>query len=351
MTVLDLKKNLGQLLNVGFWGTTPEDPWIKILSRQIEEGKVGSIIFFGYNIQSPEQLLTLTSYFKSLKAPFPLLISVDEEGGKVQRLSSQKGFTDVWSAEKVSQTFSPEEAYGYYEGLAQKLKQFGFNLNFAPVVDLNPQRASKCPVIGALGRSYGSDPQAVISYARSFLKSHSNLDILTCLKHFPGHGRSQTDTHLEFSDVTQTWTEEELIPYDALLKEVPCIMTSHLSHQQWGGKLPLTFSKDFLTGVLREKMGFSGVITTDDLHMGAIQQITGTEEAALRALLAGHDLLTISNNPNSCSALKGFLPSPDGVEEVLRTFTQALDEGMIPTKGLQESIERVLTLKRKISSG
>ena len=232
MTVLDLKKNLGQLLNVGFWGTTPEDPWVKILSRQIEAGKVGSIIFFGYNIQSPDQLLTLTSYFKSLKAPFPLLISVDEEGGKVQRLSSQKGFTDVWGAEKLSETLSPEEAYGYYEALAQKLKQFGFNLNFAPVVDLNPKMGSKCPVIGALGRSYGSDPQAVISYARSFLKSHSDFDILTCLKHFPGHGRSQTDTHLEFSDVTETWTEEELLPYEALLNEAPCIMTSHLSHQQ-----------------------------------------------------------------------------------------------------------------------
>jgi len=348
VTDLDLKNHLGQLLNVGFWGTTPEDPWIKILSRQIEEGKVGGVIFFGYNIQSPAQVLTLTSYFKSLKAPYPLLMSIDEEGGKVERLSPQKGFSDFWGAEQVSEKFTPEEATGYYSALAQKLRQFGFNLNFAPVVDLNPERGSRCPVIGSLGRSYGSEAQIVISYARSFLKSHSNLNILTCLKHFPGHGRVQKDTHIGFADATESWTEEELTPFKTLLKEAPCIMTSHLAHQQWGENLPLTFSKELVTGRLREKLGFSGVITTDDLHMGAIQHCMKTQEAALRALLAGHDLLTISNNPNACTSVPMFAPSPMYIEEILKTLTRAFEDKILSASFLKDAIDRVLKLKSKL---
>ncbi len=350
MNILDLKNNLGQLLNVGFWGVTAEDPWVKILSRQIEEGKVGGIIFFGYNIQNPDQVLALTKHFRSLKAPYPLFISIDEEGGSVQRLSFQKGFTDIWGAEKVSQTFTVEESYGYYVGLAQKLKQFGFNLNFAPVVDLNPQEGPKCPVIGDLGRSYGASSQAVISYARSFLKAHSLMNVLTCLKHFPGHGRVKADTHLAFSDGTETWTEEEFVPFENLLKEVPCLMSSHISHQRWGNPLPITFSKDLLTDILRKKMGFSGVLVTDDLHMGAIQHIAGVEEASLKAVLAGHDLLTISNNPNACQSVIGFSPSPLGVEKVLTTLATALDAEILPSGRLEEAIGRVLTLKMKLLS-
>ncbi|MBS0186046.1 MAG: glycoside hydrolase family 3 protein [Proteobacteria bacterium] len=345
MTDLDLKNHLGQLLNVGFWGTTPDDPWIKILSRQIEEGKIGGLIFFGHNIQSPSQVLALTSYFKSLKAPYPLLMSIDEEGGRVERLSSQKGFSDFFGAEQVAEKFTHEEATGYYSALAQKLKQFGFNLNFAPVVDLNPEVGLKCPVIGSLGRSYGSQAHMVIAYARSFLKSHARLNVLTCLKHFPGHGRVQEDTHQGFADATETWKEEDLIPFKTLLGEAPCIMTSHLSHQQWEKKLPLTFSKDLITGLLREKLGFSGVITTDDLHMGAIQNIMKTEEAALKALLAGHDLLTISNNPNACKSVPGFAPSPMHIEKILKILTEAFEDKILSASFLRDAIERILKLK------
>lgn len=347
MDILDLKNNLGQLLNVGFWGTTVEDPWIKTLSHQIEDGKVGGVIFFGYNIQNPDQVLTLTNHFKSLRAPYPLLISIDEEGGQVQRLSSKKGFTDIWSAEKVSRMFNFDEAYGYYVTLAQKLKQFGFNLNFAPVVDLNPENQEKCSVIGALQRSYGSSSHSVISYGRSFLKAHSLLNVLTCLKHFPGHGRLKSDTHLGFSEATDTWTEEELIPFEMLLGEVPCIMTSHISHKKWEENIPLTFSKDFLMEGLRKKLGFSGVLVTDDLHMGAIQHLMGTKEAALKALLAGHDLLTISNNPNACTSISQFFSSPQDVEEILKTLLRAIEQGLLSLERVQEAMGRVLNLKKR----
>lgn len=345
MNSSDIKKNLGQLLMVGFHGKTIDDPGVQLISKQIEDGKVGGVIFFGYNIQAPDQVFDLTSYLKSLKAPFPLLLAIDEEGGNVQRLSPHKGFPEVWSAEKVSQTFTPEEAYGYYITLAQKLQKFGFNLNFAPSVDLNPVGGDLCPVIGGLGRSYGSAPERVVSFARSFLRAHQFLKVGTCLKHFPGHGRLKTDTHLGLSDATTTWSMEEMEPFRMLLEEATSIMTSHLSHCKWGGDLPITFSKELLTDTLRKEMGFSGVLITDDLHMGAIQENFGEQEAALRALEAGHDLLLFSNNLKACKNLVNFRPSSFLVEDVLGTLSTALDQNIIPYERFEEALKRIEKLK------
>ena len=337
-------KDFGQLLMVGFWGSSSEDPWIKILSRQIEEGKVGGIIFYGYNIETPEQVLKLTTHFKSLKAPHPLLIAIDEEGGRVQRLTEHKGFSDVFGAEVVATTLNPEEAFGYYLGLAQKVKEFGFNLNFGPVVDVNPMQGQGW--IGRLGRSYGSTSESVIPYARAFLKAHAQMRVLTSLKHFPGHGRAMGDTHGGFVDVTETWTEEELLPFEALISDTPFIMTAHVTHKKWGQELPVTFSSDLLQGVLREKMRFSGVIITDDLHMGAVQEVLSPLNVGTEALHAGNDMLMFSNNPSSAQNILEFRPSPFLVEDVL----ESLQKSDLDSKKIGASIARILKLKERLTA-
>lgn len=342
MSKKDLKHDLGQLLMVGFWGSRIEDPWVQILSRQIEEGKVGGIIFYGYNIENPKQISELTTYFKSLKSPHPLLIGIDEEGGRVQRLTKQKGFSDVWGAQVVATTLDPEGAYGYYLGLAQKLSEFGFNLNFGPVVDVDSLNEQGW--IGKLGRSYGNTPESIIPYARSFLRAHAQSGVLTSLKHFPGHGRALGDTHLGFVDITGTWTEDELLPFEVLIHETPFVMTAHVTHKQWGQNLPVTFSPDLLGGILREKLKFKGVIITDDLHMGAVGRILSPEDASLKALIAGNDMLLFSNNPSAAKNIPGFRPSPFWIEDVLE-FLQKSDLNM---DKIEASIDRILKLKESL---
>lgn len=339
-----MKDKLGQLLMVGFWGTQQEDPWIQILSRQIEEGKVGGIIFYSYNIESPSQVLKLTHHFKSLKAPYPLLVGIDEEGGRVQRLTYSKGFPEMCGAEVVATTLDPKEAFGYYVGLAQKVSGYGFNLNFGPVIDVNPKEGKGW--IGKSERSYGKSPQKVIVYAHEFLKAHATRGVLTCLKHFPGHGRATGDTHKGFVDVTKTWTEDELLPFEALMQEAPFIMTAHVTHTKWEEELPLTFSQELLSEILRKKMGYEGIIITDDLHMGAVQQVLGPKDASLKALRAGNDMIMFSNNPNAAQDVQEFRPSPFFVEDILE-FLRKSDLNM---NEIAASFSRVLKLKARLAS-
>lgn len=343
----DITTLIGQKLIVGFWGTTIQDPWVRLLSQQIEEGKVGGIILFGYNIENPCQVRRLTHYFASLKAPFPLFITVDEEGGAVSRLSPEKGFPSFGSAEKVASSFSPEGAYGYYLGLATKVKEAGFNFNFGPVVDINPKATPASSIIGQKKRSFG-ETSAVISYAKAFIQAHEKAKVLTSLKHFPGHGSVLADSHEGIANASY-WTEAELEPFQYLIKNnlAQSIMTAHITSPVWGN-VPATFSADLLGKRLREQMGFQGVIISDDLHMGAIGVTSTLEEASLKSMQAGCDMLIFSNNP-AAFGRSNQRPSPYLVEDIHIWAKNALDRGMLSLEEVENSADRINHLKQILS--
>lgn len=341
----ELRQKLGQLFIVGFHGKDPEDPWVRAISKQITEGDVGGIILFSYNIEHSAQLKDLTSHFNGLPVESPLFISVDQEGGRVQRLSPKNGFEGFPSAATVAQG-STESAFVCYAAMAQELKTHGINMDFAPCVDVNPE-GYKCPVIGELQRSYSSVPSKVVDYARAALDAFHSENILASLKHFPGHGSAQADSHAGFVDVTDHWDERELIPFQQLIKEnkVDMVMTAHIFNERFDDENPATLSKPTLD-LLRK--GYEGVIISDDMHMGGIQHHYSVSEAVIKALKAGCDMVIISNNKAAAMGVENFAPSPEDFLRLLDDVMEAVQSGDLDESRIDEAYHRVITLKQRL---
>lgn len=353
ISTLHLRDKIGQMIMVGFKGTSPSDPEVQELKRQSEEGLIGGIIFFAYNLDNPKQVEKLTHSFKQAHTPHPLLLAIDQEGGKVQRLRKKNGFTDFLSAKEVTQQF-PDSSTAYYAEMAKMVQDVGFNMVLGPVVDLeyNPKDQKPSPVIGALGRSYDADPQVVSRYASSFITAFHQHGILTALKHFPGHGYAQKDSHNGMVDVTLTHSSLELEPFYQLINsgQTDAIMTAHLVNRTYDRLHPATLSRKTLKPLLRDK-GYKGVIISDCLHMGAIQDHYAFKEVIIRAINAGVDILLFSNNKGSninTSSTEGRVPSPQLVEQIIGVIEQAVADGQISARQIQESYRRIVKMKKKI---
>lgn len=295
-----LKKMIGRMLIVGFEGDSI-DKNSKIVS-QIQNYSLGGVVLFDRyyndrnrtkNISSPEQLKALTSSLK-LFSKKPLLISIDQEGGRVARLKPAYGFEATPSAKVVSEMDSYMSTH-VYNSLAKTLKDSGINCDFAPVVDLaiNPNNS----VIVGLKRSYGSDSKEVVKYAKIFMDSLKNQNIISVLKHFPGHGSSLDDSHKGFVDVSKTWSEIELEPYKELIKlgDVAMIMSAHVFNSQLDEKYPATLSYNVNTKLLRQKLNYNGVIVSDDLQMKAISEHYSLKETVTLAINSGINMLLFAN--------------------------------------------------------
>jgi beta-N-acetylhexosaminidase len=230
------------------------------------------------------------------------------------------------------------ETYRHAVVIAQNLASLGFNLNLAPVVDLdaNPDN----PIIKGKGRSFAADPEAVTRHAMEFMQAHRNHGILTCAKHFPGHGSAAGDTHLGMVDVTTTWHERELIPFQRLIAAGHCdvIMSAHVINRRLDPVLPATLSPAVQTDLLRGKLGFAGVLMSDDLEMRAISTHYGLEQSILLAITAGIDLLCFGNNMSY---------DPDIAGKAADILERAVASGRLPESRINESCQRVLALKRK----
>jgi beta-N-acetylhexosaminidase len=339
-----LKKKIGQMLMVGFRGT--EVSANSYIATVIKDLKVGGIILFDYdvstksfsrNIINPNQTKKLISDLQSYAAA-PLLIAVDAEGGSVNRLKSDYGFSKILSAKEMGQSI--EITIKESEKLATELKELGFNMNLAPVVDvdINPNN----PIIGGLNRSFSSDPNKVITYAAAFIKAHHKKNIITVEKHFPGHGSSTGDSHLGMVDVTDTYQEKELTPYRELQKEglLDVVMTAHIINRNIDENYPATLSSNFLQKILRQQIGFRGVIISDDLNMNAIVDNYGFEETIIKAVNSGCDILLISNN--SISGYDEQLPY-----KARDIIYEAVKSGKIPLETITESYNRIYNLKKK----
>lgn len=307
-------------LIVGFQGMTRQDASVQALKVEIDQGHVQGVILFRHNVASPNQVRDLISYLKNGKSD--LIIAIDQEGGRVQRFPAAKGFTGFPSAAEMAMKDDPE-IVRTYGAMANELASCGVTLNLAPCVDLNDPTAP-CPVIGALGRSFGDTPTAT-RLAKIFVQEHANAGIQTSLKHFPGHGSAQGDTHKGFVDTTDHWDASEMDVYRNLFQEVyvPYVMTAHISNQTWGN-VPATFSKTMIQDTLIDRLGFRGRVISDDMNMGAIMSQYSFNDALSAALGAGVRSFIYSFNP---AASNGATFSP--LEQLTRDFWRIAEHSAI----------------------
>lgn len=368
VSLASLDQEIGQMIMIGFHGTDPKDSEVKLVAKQIQQGQIGGVILFSYNIKNPSQLKKLMNYIKSqtpqetsatkasrgdhdfnLRAHYkiPLFIAVDQEGGKVQRLSSKNGFDDFPSAKTVG-NLTLSQAENIYQAMAVMLDKAGFNFVFGPVVDLDYDSPSA--VIGGLERSYSKDPKKVVQYAKIYIKAMHAQHILTALKHFPGHGSARGDTHNNLTDITKTWSKTELIPYENLIRsnQVDAVMTAHLINQSLDPNYPATLSKIILNHYLIKLWQFNNIIISDDLHMGAILKNYGLREAIIRSIKAGINILIFSNNPAAAKGVDNFTPDPNLPDKIIAIIKQAVKTGEISREAIHQSYLKIIKLKQKI---
>jgi len=343
---ITIRKIIGQMLIVGFRGTlAPENSYI---AQTIENLNLGGVILFDYdvpsgtkgrNITSPAQTKKLVAELASYSTSTPLIISVDAEGGAVNRLKPAYGFADIPSPKTLGKK-PIAETKSAADALGKELADLGLNFDFAPVVDLNvnPQN----PVIGKLGRSFGADPNIVISRATVFIEELRKYGILTSLKHFPGHGSSTADSHLGIVDVTNTYEQKELEPFQTLIAEgnADAVMVAHIFNRNIDPDYPASLSSVFIQNELRGQLGFKGAVISDDMDMGAIRKYYGFADAIVRAVLAGNDMLIISNN--------GTTYNEASPQEAVDAIWNAVKNSVIPLSQIEASAKRIEALKAKI---
>lgn len=340
----ELDRMIGQMIMVGFQGESVTDPWPGNLVQQIAAGRVGGVLFLQRNARSREAVESLTTAFREAAKTAPVLLAVDQEGGRVQRLREEIGFTERPSAHAVAETYDPLEAEALYAGLAEDLRDWNFNVNFGPVVDVdvNPDN----PIIGSLGRSFSSDPDTVTAYGRAFVRGHHAKGMLTALKHFPGHGSSRADSHKTFVDISGSWSAAELKPFEQLIRteQVDMVMVGHLYLDRFndpGDDFPATLSRKAI-GVLRNDLGFDGVVVSDDMEMYAIEKHYSLEQAAIGAIEAGNNILIYSNYLN---------PRMDLPEQLLAIIKRRAVEDAGFRSLVENSYKKIMTLKQKLVSG
>lgn len=351
-----MKEKIAQMIIIGFDGFSlvPGSP----IDVALQNRQVGGVVLFDYdlrrqayerNIKNPQQVKKLIQDLQTrartadskraaeLSSALPLLVSVDYEGGKVNRLSEDYGYPKTVTAKQFAQ-FSLDEQSAMANTMAETLNNAGFNLNFAPVVDLDYGSAT---FIARKARCFSSAPAKVIQDAGLMARTYTKAGIASTLKHFPGHGSAAGDTHLGLVDVTKTWQVSELEAYQALLKDRsihPVIMTAHVVNRQLDpANLPATLSKTILQGLLRDKMGYQGVIITDDMQMGAIAKLYSPREALTLAINAGADMMMFANQQPE---------KWENPQTIIELIYDQVQSGAIPASRIQQSYDRIMQLKQ-----
>jgi len=340
---LDVK--IGQMIMVGFRGLDVNDN--SPIVRDIIDRHIGGVVLFDYdvptntplrNIESLTQLKELTAKLQAAST-IPLLVAIDQEGGNVSRLKRSAGFPPTVSAQELGSINDLSLTCREADRIAKTLAELGINLNLAPVVDLNTNPDN--PIIGRLGRSFSADPQVVANHAAEFIKAHRRYGVLCALKHFPGHGSSTGDSHLGLTDVTNTWSSDELIPYRNLIREglVDVIMTGHIYNANLDPDFPATLSRPILTDLLRKQLSYDGVIISDDVQMRAITDRYGFEIALQAAIKAGVDIILIANNS---------VFDEDAASHAIAVIRKLIRQGKISPQRINESYRRIKKLKHKL---
>lgn len=325
---MTIRDTVGQLLMVGFQGTELTRTFLDWL----HEYRPGGVILFSRNLVNPEQVARLTNALQEHAPNPPLLIAIDEEGGRVSRLP--RGFTTFPAASRIAACRSPDAAYGVAEVTARELRAVGINVNLAPVLDVNSNPAN--PIIG--DRAYGTQPEQVCTYGMAVMQGLEGNGIIPCGKHFPGHGDTTTDSHhvLPVVEADRVRLDAvELEPFRrAIRRGLPAIMTAHVRYPALDAEAPATLSRPILTDLLRNELGFQGVTLTDDMEMRAIFDHQTIGEASVRALRAGADMVLICHRQERQRA-------------AVSAMEQALEQGELSWERLTASVARIRALKEK----
>jgi beta-N-acetylhexosaminidase len=333
-----LETKVAGLLIVGFRGSRlDQSGWLR---TALAKTGLGGVILFDRdqetggrrNIVSAGQLMTLVADVRAAAGDRRIIVSVDQEGGVVTRLSPAHGFPAVESEAAIGAADDVARARTWGTGIAETLASVGIDLNFAPVVDLDVNPSS--PAIGALDRSFSADPDVVVAMATAEIEAHRANGVRTTLKHFPGIGSSTTNTDFGVADVTTSWTRRELEPFQRLIDAgtLDLIMAGHVVNGQLDPDHPASLSKATVTDLLRGEMGWTGPVVTDDLQAAAIDDAFGFDEAVVLALEAGNDLLLFANQ-------QGY--DPKIASRAIDAIVAAVDAGRLPAERIDEAWERV----------
>jgi len=332
---LSLEQRIGQLLFIGLPGASIDDT-----ARQLLEiVQPGGVILFARNIESATQVAQMNAEIRSL-IKVPPFISIDQEGGRVDRLRAI--FPPMPSAQAIRASGDASLAGRHGEITAEVLRLLGFNMNFAPVLDLAYDEAA---VNARDRRCFGSTPAEVIRIAGAYLEGLQNNGIIGCGKHFPGMGAAIADPHKDLPVVTRSrerLIREDLLPYRDLFTRMSTrlhvVMVSHCVYTALDRDgAPASLSPNVVTRLLREELGFHGTAITDDLEMGAIATTHGFDQVILKAVEAGEDMLLICRRPELIIA-------------AFETLVRAVRDGRISHKRIERSIDHIVDAKSIISS-
>jgi beta-N-acetylhexosaminidase len=340
---LPLEQQIGQFLFIGLPGTEL-DAETRAL---IDEVKPGGIIIFGRNVGGPEQLRTLIDGVREM-LPIPPLVGIDQEGGLVDRL--RRIFTPMPSARTIRQHGDLAAARALGRVTGEVLRMLGFNINFAPVMSIMTEDRDLLSN-GLYSRSFGRSPGEVLGYTTVYMRGLQGTGLLGCLKHFPGIGAGEVDSHEEMPVVQLSHDDliaQDLAPYIELFQRrddrVRCVMVSHggfpnidIRESVTGGLLePASLNYNIVTKLLREELGYKHLVVTDDLEMGAIARHCKIEDAAVRASLAGEDMLLI------CA-------TPDTIRGGYQGLLDAAKRGTLSKERIAQSLERIARTKTIIA--
>lgn len=328
---MTLEEKVGQLMWVGIEGTEADAETL----GQLRELHAGGVVLFDRNMQNPDQVKTLIGALQkqtlSQSPRLPLFVSVDQEGGRVLRMRAQ--VLPLPSQEELGLQGSAEQVEEWAAQNARELIRMGFNVNFAPVVDIG---------LGA-ERSFANETTEVTRLARAAVVGYRKEGMLCTLKHFPGIGKAPKDPHQEISDITagrDVLEQEDLAPFRSLIKDFevqpPLIMVSHLRYPAYDAEKPACVSEILLKGVLRRQLGFEGVVVTDDLEMGAMTSLYSFREMGVMALAAGADVLLVCHHA-------------ENQKQVYAGLLEAVKEGRLSPGSLDEAVRRVLRAKLSLA--
>ncbi len=333
---LTLREKIGRLFMIGIEDQklTRKNPVVS----SIQDCGVGGVIIMSQNVAKEKSSKKLERLCRKLQntADYPLFIGVDQEGGNIMRLRPSKGYPAVPSHAYLGELNNEDTTRHYAALTAQLLQYHHFNINFAPCVDVNVN--PDCPVIAKLNRSFSANPEIVSEQAAYFIDEHRKHHILTSIKHFPGHGSSQTDSHRGLTDISDTWQEKELQPYEYLIRNGYCdmVMVGHIFNRHLDPVYPASLSKATIDGLLRTTLGWDGVVISDDLVMDAIENYYSLEQTLYLALNAGIDILLLSSSKQEV-----LVQAIDLVEQMVL-------DGRISESRINESVKRITALYAKI---
>ncbi|MFD0714860.1 beta-N-acetylhexosaminidase [Paenibacillus sp. GCM10027626] len=325
---MTLEEKIGQMIIAGVAGAEPDEQ----AKKMIEEQHVGGVIFYKYNLTSPNEV---TAYVNQLKAwnannVAPLLVSVDQEGGKVSRLPGMEKLPEASAIGKAGKKEYAAEAGAL---LAEECRLMGINMDFAPVLDINSN--PKNPVIGT--RSFGTTADTVAAMGLEVMKAIRGGKVIPVVKHFPGHGDTAVDSHLELPVVKKELAQLqafEWLPFKEAIKEgAEAVMIAHILFPKVDKHYPASLSRTIITDQLRGTLGFKGVVITDDLTMGAIVQNYGIGEAAVRSIKAGGDIVLVAHEY-------------ENVDLVLEALLKTVKDGELTEQRIDESVVRILQMKQ-----